>query len=138
MQKQTRLALRRPVRVEAGERLGVYLHTPDSYGSGVGYHHGYDASPVQGDGLVIHKGTYTNSATPFEDIYSHDRFFGGSVEYELLPAAAAAAPAGETPRPPLVRERVASRFWLPASSTPLPRTRAPPKAVSGKQLAVSG
>jgi hypothetical protein len=89
---QTRLALRRPVRVEAGQRLGVFLHTPDS-DSGVGFHCG-DASPVQGDGLVIHKGRRTNSATPFEAIISRDRFFAGSVEYELLPAAAAAAPAG--------------------------------------------
>jgi hypothetical protein len=100
--KQTRLALRRPVRVEAWQRLGVYLHTPYSGYGGVGFHIG-DASPVQGDGLVIHKGRCTQSATPFESIYPTDFFFGGSVEYELLPAAAAAAPAGETPptpRPP--------------------------------------
>ena len=98
-QKQTRLALRRPVRLEARQRLGVFLHTPDSYGYGVGCHRG-DASPVQGDGLVIHKGRGTGSATPFEGIGSTDYFFGGSVEYELLPAAAAAAPAGERRPPP--------------------------------------
>ena len=71
---QTRLALRQPLRVEAGQRLGIYLHTPD-VGGGIGYHDGGDMSPVQGDGLVIHKGTATKSATPFERIQSVDRFF---------------------------------------------------------------
>jgi hypothetical protein len=99
------------VRVEARQRLGVFLHTPDGR---VGFHDG-DVSPVQGDGLAIHKGTYTYSETPFERIVPGDRFFGGSVEYELLPAAAAAAPAGERRPPP---------------QTPLPRPRSP-RVVSG-------
>jgi hypothetical protein len=110
--KQTRLELRRPVRLEARQRLGVYLHTPDSH-SGVGFHC-CDVSPVQGDGLVIHKGKCTCSATPFEHIHKGDYFFGGSVEYQLLPAAAAAAaPAGETP--PRVSGSAVASCYLPHS-----------------------
>ena len=51
--KQTRLALRRPLRVEAGQGLGVYLHTPGHncrFRCRIG-----DVSSVQGDGLVTHK-----------------------------------------------------------------------------------
>ena len=91
--EKTRIALREPVRVEAGQRLGVYLYTPDTY-YGVAFHDG-NGSPVQGDGLVIHKGMFTQH-TPFETALSIDSegvIFVGSVEYELLPAAAAAAAA---------------------------------------------
>jgi hypothetical protein len=115
--KLTRLALRRPLRVEAGQRVGVYLHTtvPGSY-DGVGFHSG-DVSPAQGDGLVIHKGTYTCSETPFKGIVPEQaRFFGGSVEYKLLPAAAAAAPAGERRPPPSLPSPAPARPAWPVHS----------------------
>jgi hypothetical protein len=81
--KQTRLVLDQPLRVEAGGRVGLYLHSPD-VSHGVHFHQG-DMSPVQGVGLVIHKGMYTKSATPFESVATgENRFFVGSVEYARL------------------------------------------------------
>jgi hypothetical protein len=77
--KQARLVLDQPLRLEAG---GLYLHTPD--GRGVHFHRG-DMSPVQGEGLVIHKGMYTGSVAPFEGVGTGENyFFVGSVEYARL------------------------------------------------------
>jgi hypothetical protein len=86
--QQARLALNQPLRVEAGQRLGVYLHTPEG---GVAFHQqgdlAFDASPVRGEGLMVLTGTYTGSQTPFENIQGcgsrYTTSFAGSVEYEL-------------------------------------------------------
>ena len=87
--KQTRLVLSQPLRAEAGERVGLYLHTPDS-NSGVGYHDG-DASPVQGEGLVIHKGVRTR----YDELSSmcHSNLF--TLEFIADQTALVETPAGE-------------------------------------------
>jgi hypothetical protein len=128
-QQQTRFALRQPLRVEAGQTLAVYLLR--TAGGFIGYPNGGDVSPVQGDGLVILKGTYTYSEKPFERVQSDDRFFAGSVEYERLPAAAAAAaaaaaPAGEDAASPRAPRRPPR--WLVGGlclSPPLPLPPSP-------------
>ena len=82
--KQTRLVLDQPLRVEAGGRVGLHLHSPDTSGRGVQFHRG-DMSPVQGEGLVIHKGMCTASVTPFEGVGTGENyFFVGSFEYARL------------------------------------------------------